>query len=81
MTVFYSLIWNYLLMWPTISFFNDVSIIWIGRLTKMMFLNKKIVENKKKLDNSFKWWMSKLGIINANFIYVAMKTSGIYFEF
>ena len=49
MTVFYSLIWNYLLMWPTISFFNDVSIISIGRLTKMMFLNKKIVENKKKL--------------------------------
>ena len=69
-------------MWPTISFFNDVSIISIGRLTKMMFLNKKIVENKKKLDNSFKWWMSKLGIINANFIYyVAMMTSGIYFEF
>ena len=25
--------------------------------------------------------MSKLGIINANFIYVAMMTSGIYFEF
>ena len=80
MTVFYSLIWNYLLMWPTISFFNDVSITLIGRLTKMMFLNKKkIIE--KKLDNSFKWWMSKLGIINANFIYVAMMTSGIYFEF
>ena len=49
MTVFYSLIWNYLLMWPTISFFNDVSIIWIGRLTKMMFSNKKNVENKKNL--------------------------------